>query len=204
MASSSWPEQAPGESLRRQAGFLREIDRLKGVFRQTYLLDGSRKENDAEHSWHLAMYAMVLAEHANEPVDLERVLKMVAIHDLVEIDAGDTFAYDQAAHADKADRERAAADRVFGLLGEQGRELRALWDEFEQRRTPEARFAAAVDRLQPLLHNYWTEGKAWREHGVRAQQVLSYNARVGEGSETLGRLVETIVAASVEAGYLLP
>jgi putative hydrolase of HD superfamily len=204
MASSSWPEQAPGESLRRQAGLLREIDRLKGVFRQTYLLDGSRKENDAEHSWHLAMYAMVLAEHANEPVDLERVLKMVAIHDLVEIDAGDTFAYDQAAHADKADRERAAADRVFGLLGEQGRELRALWDEFEQRRTPESRFAAAVDRLQPLLHNYWTEGKAWREHGVRAQQVLSYNARVGEGSETLGRLVETIVAASVEAGYLLP
>ncbi len=191
-------------SLGRQLDFLREIDRLKGVFRQTYLLDASRKENDAEHSWHLAMYATVLAEHADEPVDLGRVLTMVTIHDLVEIDAGDTFAYDDAAHADKADRERRAADRVFGLLGEQGRPLRAMWDEFEARQTPEARFAAAVDRLQPLLHNYLTEGKAWREHGVHAPQVLAYNAHVGQGSKALGRLVEALVAESVEKGYLLP
>ena len=156
------------ESLSRQR-FLREADQLKGVLRQSSILDGSRKENSAEHSWHLALMALVLGEYAPPGTDLNRVTAMLLIHDLVEIDAGDLFVYaDAAAQARQEAAEHAAADRIFALLpAAQGPGLRALWDEFEERRTPEARFARALDRLQPMLANYYLGGGTWQEHGVR-------------------------------------
>lgn len=138
--------------LRRQLDFILEIDKAKAVLRRSRLLDGSRRENDAEHAWHLAVMALVLAEYANEPIDLSRVVKMLLVHDIVEIDAGDTFIYDDSDPAAKAERERQAAHRIFGLLpADQQQELLALWEEFEARRTADARFAAALDRLQPQI-----------------------------------------------------
>jgi putative hydrolase of HD superfamily len=188
----------------RQIAFIREIDRLKGVFRQTWLLDRSRKENDAEHSWHLAVMAMLLAEYAAEPgLDAARAVRMVLVHDLVEIDAGDVFVYDSAAEQDRSARERAAAERIFGLLpDDQAAELRCAWEEFEARRTPEAKFAAALDRLQPLLHNYYTQGAAWREHGVTADQVLQRNRHMAEGAPKLWRFAESLIRDAVRKGYL--
>ena len=192
--------------LQQQLRFILEIDRLKQVFRQTYLLDGSRKENDAEHSWHLAVMAMLLAEHAaGDGIDVPRVMKMVLVHDLVEIDAGDTFCYDEAGNATKAAREQAAADRLFALLpADQGAEIRSLWEEFEARATPEARFAAALDRLQPLLHNLHTEGRAWREHGVTAEMVIARNRHIADGAPALWALVERLIRAAVAKGHLAP
>lgn len=174
------------ERLERQLRFLMEIDRLKQVFRQSYVTDGSRKENDAEHSWHFALFALVLAEYANEPVDVARVVRMALVHDIVELDAGDVLVYDTGARARQAEVERAAAERIFGLLpAEQGAEMRALWEEFEARETPEARFAAALDRLQPVMLNHRTGGRTWREHGIGMERVLARNAVIGEGSEAL-------------------
>jgi putative hydrolase of HD superfamily len=191
------------ERLERQLAFLREIDRLKGVVRQTLLLDGSRRENSAEHSWHLAVMALVLAEYAAEPVDLGRVLAMLLVHDLVEVDAGDTFAYDPEAARDKAEREQTAARRLFGLLPpEQGDRLRGLWEEFESGRTPEARFAAALDRLQPLIHNYYTAGASWRRHGVTREQVLERTGAIASGSPALGAYARHLVDAAVAQGML--
>lgn len=193
------------DRLARQLAFIAELDKLKAVLRQTWLLDGSRRETDAEHSWHIAMMALVLAEHADEPVDAGHVVRMLLVHDIVEIDAGDTFIYDDAGHADKEAREQAAAARLFGMLPrQQGAELRALWDEFEAGETPEARFAAAVDRLQPLLHNYLTEGKAWRQHGVTADRVRTVNARIGEGSAALWEQARRLIDDAVAKGYLAP
>lgn len=149
--------------LTQQISFILEIDQLKQIYRQNLILDGSRRENDAEHSWHLAMMAVVLQEYASEPVDLSRVLQMVLLHDIVEIDAGDTFCYDVQAGLDKHEREQKAAKRIFGLLpSDQGEELKNLWLEFEAGESPEARFAAVLDRLQPFLNNYHTEGGTWR------------------------------------------
>lgn len=194
------------DRLTRQLAFLAEIDRLKHILRQTWLLDSSRRENDAEHSWHIAVMALLLAEHAEAPVDLAKVIKMLLIHDVVEIDAGDTFIYDDAGHADKEEREQSAAKRIFGLLPpDQAAELRALWDEFEARETPDARYAAAIDRLQPLMHNYLTEGKAWRAHGVTADRVLAVNGeRISAASQSLWRAAEQMITESVENGHLLP
>jgi len=159
--------------MEQQIAFLLEADRLKNVLRRTTLTDSSRQENSAEHSWHLALAAMILKEYAVEPVDLPRVTKMVVVHDLVEIDAGDTFAYDSAANTSKSVRERAAADRIFSLLPpDLGGELRTLWEEFEAYATPDARFANAIDRLQPLLQNMKTEGGTWRVYGPTREQVL--------------------------------
>ncbi|MET3291254.1 HD domain-containing protein [Brevibacillus fluminis] len=192
------------ERLKQQIDFLIEIDKLKHVFRQTVLIDGSRQENDAEHSWHLAMLAMILHEHANEPgLDLHKIIKMVLIHDLVEIDAGDTFIYDEKGNLDKAEREQAAADRIFAILpADQAAELRALWDEFEQRETAEARFAAVIDRLQPLIHNYVTEGTSWKKNNVTADKVIARNRFIRDVSEPLGIYVEELIADSVKKGYL--
>ncbi|MCG8349631.1 MAG: HD domain-containing protein [Chloroflexales bacterium] len=191
--------------LRQQIDFIIEIDKLKSVMRRTYLADGSRRENSAEHSWQLAMMAVVLAEHANVPIDLLRVIKMVLVHDIVEIDAGDTYIYDTQGALDKAQREQQAADRIFALLpAEQARELHSLWEEFEARETPDARFAAAMDRLMPLLHNYVTAGRSWQEHGITSNQVLTNNARIDEGSETLWELAASLIADSVAKGYLAP
>lgn len=192
------------ERLKQQIDFLIEIDKLKHVFRQTVLIDGSRQENDAEHSWHLAMLALVLHEYANDPdLDLHKIIKMVLIHDLVEIDAGDTFIYDEKGHLDKAEREQAAADRIFAILpADQAAELRALWDEFEQRETAESRFAAVIDRLQPLIHNYVTEGTSWKKNNVTADKVIARNRFIRDVSEPLGIYVEKLIADAVEKGYL--
>ncbi|GAK51029.1 metal dependent phosphohydrolase [Candidatus Moduliflexus flocculans] len=190
----------------QQLRFIQEIDRLKQIFRRTYLMDSSRPENDAEHSWHLAVMAMLLAEYAaDSPIDTSRVIKMVLVHDLVEIDAGDTYLYDERAGEDKSERERRAADRIFGLLPEdQARELRALWDEFETRATPEAKFALALDRFQPLYHNYSTKGISWQQHGVTSQQVLRRLSVMQDGAPRLWEYAQQLIRKSVESGYLAP
>jgi putative hydrolases of HD superfamily len=192
--------------LEQQVQFILEVDRLKEVFRQTECTQSRRAENDAEHSWHLCLIVIVLAEHANVPnLDVLRVLKMLILHDLVEIDAGDTFAYDAAAMAGQHDREARAADRIFGLLpADQAGEFRSLWDEFEDRETPEARFALAVDRFQPMLLNCHTEGAAWRRHGVTQDRVLERNQPVAEGCFPLWEYAVKMVQAAVTAGHLDP
>lgn len=190
------------ERLQRQIEFIIEIDKLKSVLRRSYLINGARKENTAEHSWHLLVMALVLAEHANDDVDLLKVMKLLVVHDIVEIDAGDTFVYDSVGALTKTDRETAAAERIFGLLpADQSAEVRALWDEFEAGDSPEARWARALDRLMPLLHNYHTQGRSWREHGIRSEQVLARNAQIGQGSEALWVYAQMIIADAVSKGY---
>lgn len=189
--------------LAQQLAFIVEIDRLKGVIRRAPLVDGSRRENSAEHSWHLALMAMVLCEHVDEAVDVGRAIRLVLVHDIIEIDAGDTFAFDVTGYVDKTEREERAAGRIFGLLPEdQAAEFRALWEEFEAGRTAEARFANALDRLMPLLHNYLNEGGVWRENGIGADRVRQRMAPVGQVSAELGDLVEAFVTGAIERGYL--
>ena len=191
------------ERLAQQLQFILEIDRLKGVLRRSLLLDSHRRENSAEHSWHLAMMALVLAEHANVPVDLLRTLKLVLVHDIVEVDAGDTYAYDTEGHEDKVERERLAASRIFGLLPvDQAAELSNLWEEFEEQKTPEARFALALDRLMPLLHNYHTGGVTWRENRVTRAQVEERMAPVAVGSQALAEAVVAVVERATANGPL--
>lgn len=194
------------QRLKQQIAFLMEIDHLKNVFRQTLITDGTRNENDAEHSWHLGMLALILAEHANAPeLDLLKVIKMVLIHDIVEIDAGDTFAYDVKGHEDKQEREEQAAERIFGLLpGDQKQELIGLWMEFEAKESPESRFAAAIDRIQPMLHNYYTKGAAWQKHQITREQVIAYNRHMEDGSTDLWAFAQELIDDAVEQGYLLP
>ena len=198
------PTHLPATSaLEQQFAFIVEIDRLKAVLRQNALFDHSRRENSAEHSWHVALAALILAEHADAPVDIGRVIQLLLIHDLVEIDAGDTFAYDTSGAETQHQREEAAADRIFGLLptGQAGR-LRALWDEFAASETPEARFALAVDRLMPMAHNAFTEGSAWRANGVVAAQVRRRAESITRGSPELGALANRLIDQSVKSGYL--
>lgn len=191
------------DCLPQQIGFIVEIDKLKMILRQTLLIDGSRRENTAEHSWHLAMMAITLADYADRPVDIGRVIRMLLVHDLVEIDAGDTFVYDVAANQDKAEREAAAAERIFGLLPlDQGTELRSFWQEFEARTTPDAAFAAALDRLQPLLHNYHTEGSTWRQHGITVEQVVTLNRAIANGSQRLWEYTERLIEDAAARGFL--
>jgi putative hydrolase of HD superfamily len=192
--------------LKEQIAFIAEIDRLKSIYRQSFLMDVSRKENDTEHSWHIATMAILLSEYANDgEIDLLRAVKMMLIHDIVEIDAGDVLVYNKESDAGLAAREMKAADRLFGLLPQdQALEMRGLWEEFEMRKTPEAKFAMAMDRLQPVLQNYFTQGRSWKEHGITAGQVLRVNARIKEGSEELWEFVREIIRDSVEKGYLLP
>jgi putative hydrolase of HD superfamily len=190
--------------LRQQIDFILEIDRLKEITRRTYLASGNRRENTAEHSWHLAMLVMVLAEYAAEPIDVGHTMKLVLVHDIVEIDAGDTFAYDARGNSSKSERETAAADRIFGLLPpDQANRMRALWDEFEARATPEARFANVVDRLMPMLHNFYTDGKGWSEHGVTIDRVIERNQTiVAEGAPALWDFVEHLLKVAIAKGYL--
>jgi putative hydrolases of HD superfamily len=190
--------------LEQQIQFLIEVDKLKEVFRQTVLINSRRAENDAEHSWHLCLAVMVLAEHANVPeLDVLRVLKMLLIHDLVEIDAGDTFAYDTVRVADQHEREAIAADRIFGLLPpDQATEFRTLWDEFEARETPEAKFAAACDRFQPMLLNCRTEGAAWQRHGVTSDRVIARNRHIADGAAPVWEYAAEMIEAAVAAGNL--
>jgi len=197
---------SPAARLEQQVRFLVEVDKLKEVFRQTLLTQSRRRENSAEHSWHFALMVVVLAEHANEPrLDVLHVLEIVLIHDLVEIDAGDTFAYDTKGMADQHERESRAADRLFGLLpADQAVQFRALWDEFEARTTPEARFAAACDRFHPMLLNCRTEGHAWRTHGVTQDRVLARNAHVADGSRALWEYASRMIGEAVAKGHLAP
>lgn len=191
------------ERLLKQMAFIREVDKEKTIFRQTWLTDGTRKENDAEHSWHLAMMAMLLSEYANEKVDVLHVMSMVLIHDLVEIDAGDTYAYDDAGNKTKAKRELAAADRLFNILPEdQAKKLRALWDEFEEAKTPEAKFASTLDKCQPILLNDASGGKSWDEHEVYAQQIWKRNEKTAEGSETIWDFFKRIIEENIENGKI--
>ena len=186
------------ERLRRQLEFILEIDRLKSVLRQSYLIDSDRHENSAEHSWHLAVAAMVLAEHAKERIDVSKVIRLVLVHDLVEIDAGDTFIYDEAANVGKAAREQEAANRLFGVLAEdQAQTFMALWREFEDRETPEAKFAFALDRLLPVLHNVFTQGGSWKEHGIRQEQALKKNRPIEDGSPDLWQVVESLISQTL-------
>lgn len=192
------------ERLKKQLEFIIEVDKLKQIYRQTLLMDGSRNENDAEHSWHLALMAMVLQEYSpKKDLDITKVLKMLLIHDLVEIYAGDTFCYDEKANLNKNQRELEAAERLFSILPpDQNQEFRDLWDEFEKRETPEALFAASLDRIQPLICNYLTGGHTWVKYGVKSHKVLERNLLVKEGAPELWKLVEEIVEDSIRMGIL--
>ena len=191
------------ERLRDQLAFVSEIDRLKSVLRRTLLQDGSRVENSAEHSWHLAVMALVLVEYAPAGTDLSHTLKLLLVHDIVEIEAGDTFAYDAEGYLDKDARERAAADKLFGLLpSSQGAELRAFWEEFEAEETNEARFANALDRLQPFWHNLHTQGGTWRLYRVTKPQVLARMEPISRGLPDLWPVVQGLIDEAVAAGIL--
>ncbi|MCC8082212.1 MAG: HD domain-containing protein [Lachnospiraceae bacterium] len=190
--------------LRQQLDFILEIDKEKQIRRQTYLTDGEHKENDAEHAWHMAIMAILLAEYANEPIDVLRTVQMLLIHDIVEIDAGDTYAYDEEGKKTQAEREQRAAKRIYGLLPEdQGNLLYEVWREFEEQKTPEARFARTLDNLQPMMLNAATDGKAWVEHGVHIDQILNRNRDTHLGSETLWNYAEEhFLKPNLENGHI--
>lgn len=190
--------------LDRQFDFFREIDKEKFIERQTYLSDGKRKENDAEHAWHMAVMTILLSGYANEEIDVLRTVSMLLIHDLVEIDAGDTYAYDSKGHEDKREREVMAAKRIFSLLpSDQEKKLWSLWEEFEEGKTAEARFAHAMDHIQPLMLNDATSGKSWEEHGVHVDQVLRRNENTAEGSAELWEYAyNNFIKPNVEKGKL--
>ena len=188
----------------KQIAFIMELDKIKNIMRQTYLADAGRRENDAEHSWHLALMAFVLADYANEKIDVLKTMKMVLLHDVVEIDAGDTYAYDTDGNRTKRERELKAADRIFGLLPEaQEKEYRGLWDEFEAMETAEAKFANMLDKVQPLLLNDASGGRSWEEHGVKKSQVMARNARTHEGSEEVWEYAKRLIERNAQNGKLL-
>ncbi len=191
--------------LDQQIHFLLELDKLKNVLRQTYLIAAERRENSAEHSWHLAVAAMILADYANAPVDQLRVLKLLLIHDIIEIDAGDTYCFDDSNAVTKEQRERQAADRLFQLLPtDQAQEIHRLWDEFAAGQTPESQFAIALDRLLPLLHNLYTEGQVWKAKHITSDRELARSAPIRDGSEALWDLACAVIAEAVARGYLEP
>lgn len=200
------PQLAPDKSARfkKQIEFILEADALKRVQRQTVLLDRSRRENSSEHSWHIALMVMIFSEYSRErDIDLLRVMKMLLVHDLVEIDAGDTYCYDDEGRQDQARREAAGADRIFGLLPEdQAIELRALWREFEERQTAESKFAHALDRVQPLLNNYFTAGLTWQENQINSDQVHRRMRPAKDGAPILWNYVSTLIEDAVDKGFL--
>ncbi|MGV1718614.1 HD domain-containing protein [Vibrio furnissii] len=190
--------------MQQQLNLVLELDRLKTVLRRTRVksADG-RLENSAEHSWHVAMMALLMQEHANAPVDIHRVIKMLLMHDMVEIDAGDTFVYDTAASVQQAEKELAAAQRLFGMLpADQGEELFGLWREFEAAQSADAKFAKALDRLIPMMLNYHNQGQSWIENGVSRQQALTVNRRIDEGSHALWEYAQQMIEHATEQGWL--
>ena len=196
---------AHGDEIADRLAFVYELDKLKTVLRQSMLTDDSRQENSAEHSWHLAMTAMTLAPLADEPIDVARAIKILLVHDIVEIDAGDVFIYDDEQRAAAEAAEQAAADRIFGLLpDEQAAEFRALWDEYESHSTPEGRFAYACDRLQPLLLNVAIGGGSWRRHGITADRVKAINGAIDDGLSQVWAVAERFIDQAVADGQLLP
>jgi len=192
------------ERLKSQINFLIEIDKMKTILRQTLLVDKSKRENDAEHSWHFAVMAMILFEYNNQvEADILRVLKMALVHDLIEVYAGDTFAYDEKGNETKQERELEAADKIFGLLpGDQRDEMYNLWWEFEKAQTPDAKYATAIDRLQPLINNYMTEGHTWKTGNVTSDKVYKRLEIVKEAAPKLWNLADDMVKSSIEKGYL--
>ena len=191
--------------MERQFRFALEADKEKRIGRQTYISNGEEKENDEEHAWHAALMAILLAEYANEPIDVLRTVTMLLIHDMVEIDAGDTYAYDEAAKQTQREREEKAADRIFGMLpGDQRDELRALWEEFEAAQTPEAKFARTMDNIQPAMLNCATGGRAWREKGVKLSQIINRNKITPEGSKELWEYsLNNFIMPNVEKGNII-
>lgn len=191
------------KDLLDQIAFIKEIDKVKYIQRKTKLFNSDRNENDAEHSWHLALMAIVLAEHSNEPIDVLKVVKMVLIHDIVEIDAGDIFIYDTQKNHDNTDEERLAANRIFGLLPKkQADDMIAIWEEFEAGETNEAKFSKSMDRLEPLLQNTSNNGGTWKEFGVPYNKVYEKKSVIKEGSQTIWNYAEGLINESVEKGIL--
>jgi len=191
------------ERLLQQLNFIIEIDKLKNIYRQTYVLHENRKENDSEHSWHLAMMAVILSEYSNNSIDILKVIKMVLIHDIVEIDAGDTFCYDVELNKTKAQREKQAATRLFGLLPEEQKiEFMDLWNEFELMESNEAKFAAALDRMQPLLLNIQKNGLSWAEHEVTYPQIYKRNKHIQNGSLKLWEYVKNLLDDCLKQGII--
>ncbi len=189
--------------LLQQIDFIKEIDKIKYIQRKTKLFHSNRNENDAEHSWHLAMMTLVLAEHSNEPIDVLKVLKMVLVHDIVEIDAGDTFIYDTQKDHTNTEEERKAANRIFGLLPkEQANEFIDIWEEFETGETAEAKFARTMDRLEPLLQNVSNEGGTWKEYGVHYDKVFEKKKSMEEGSAVIWNYTKNLLEESVRKGFL--
>ena len=187
----------------KQLDFIVEIDKEKNILRQTHLTGHGRRENDAEHAWHMAIMAYLLREYANREIDLAKTMMMILIHDIVEIDAGDTYAYDEELKKSQAERERKAAERIFGLLPEdQGKELRALFDEFEACETPEAQFAKTMDNFQPLLLNHQNGGSDWLEHGVKRSQIEERNEQTMKGSVLIREYLQKIIDAHVRSGEI--
>ena len=199
-------ELMPDQSgrFKRQIDFILEADRLKNTLRRTVLMDRSRHENSAEHSWHIALLALVLSEYAaGDAIDVFRVVKMLLVHDLVEIDAGDTYCYDDEGRQDQAQRELQAADRIFNILPEdQARSFIELWEEFEARQTPESRLANALDRVQPFLHNYYTRGQTWQQNDVKSSQVVTRMHPVEDGSPFLWKYIAALIEDAILKGYL--
>jgi Predicted hydrolases of HD superfamily len=192
------------DDLQARIDFFLEVDKMKNIVRQTYIADGSRKENDAEHSWHMALMCVVFSDYANEKIDVLKAVKMALIHDLVEVDAGDTYAFDDEHNKTKEIREQKAADRIFGILPKDvEREYRQIWDEFEAEQTPEAKFVNALDKVQPLLLNDKTGGKSWLEHGIKASQVYQRNERTAAGSKEIWEYAKKIIESNVEKKNLL-
>lgn len=191
--------------LEQQFQFILEIDKAKRIGRQTYCTDGVTKENDAEHGWHAALMAILLSEYANEPIDVLKTVTMLLIHDIVEIDAGDTYAYDEEGIATQAKREQQAAQRIYGLLPEeQGNHLLNLWREFEAGETAEAKFAKVMDRVQPIMLNAATDGKAWQEHQVQLRKILNRNEKTAEGSTVLWEYaLQKFILPNVDSGKIL-
>lgn len=194
------------ERLMKQIQFIIEIDKMKQIFRQNIVIGTTRNENDAEHSWHLAIMAMLLSEYcAEKSIDVLKVVKMAIVHDLVEIDAGDTFCYDAKGHEDKAEREQKAAKRLFNILPvDQADEIYNLWREFEELKTHEAKFAACLDRLQPLILNYNTSGHTWQKPGVTSEKVSKRNRLLEENAPELWEYAKEIIEDSIKKGYLQP
>jgi len=192
------------DRFKKQIEFILEVDKLKQILRQTILLDRSRRENSAEHSWHIPLTVLVLSEYAKETdIDLFRVMKILLVHDLIEIDADDTYCYDEQGRKDQAQREENAADRIFNILPpDQARIFRDLWDEFEDRETPESRFANALDRVQPFLHNYFTHGQTWQENDIKSGQVRERMQPVAEGAPILWEYVRSLIDDAVKKGFL--
>lgn len=191
------------ERLKKQLEFMLELDKMKNLYRQTYVLHENRKENDAEHSWHIAVMAFLLQEYADSETDIFKVIKMLLIHDVVEIYAGDTYCYDEKANSTKAEREENSAQKVFGLIPEnQKQEFYGLWREFENANTNEAKFAGVLDKLQPILLNYSKSGISWKEHGVYGKQVSARNTNISDISAELAEVISLVIEETVKKGWL--